>query len=135
MNTFLKQKITVFNAINILASLAMLASLCLIQLNGITTALGYQHVVVALIVTAALTTFRFWLQRRAVKRQPVKVQLSILFYTLMLTLFTLFIYFTCEHDNSRTTHALAYALLLSALTIPTRPQPTLDDLTTKSSDK
>lgn len=126
----LTKRMNAINPVNILVPLAMLVSLCLIQLNGTTTALGYQHIVVALIFTVVLTAVKFWLQRK-----PAKRPFSIPFYALILTLLALFIYFTCEHDSSRITHTLAYTLLLSALTIPVRPQPTFDNLTTKSSDK
>lgn len=126
----LTRRMNAINPVNILAPLAMLASLCLLQLNGATAALGYQHIVVALIITAALTAFKFWLQRK-----PAKKIFSIPFYALMLTFITLTSYFTCEHDSSRITHTLAYTLLLSVLTIPVRPQPTFDNVTTKSSDK
>ncbi|NQZ07545.1 MAG: hypothetical protein HRT35_10325 [Algicola sp.] len=126
----LTRRMNAINPVNILAPLAILASLCLIQLNGATAALGYQHIVVALIITAALTAFKFWLQRK-----PAQRPFSIPFYALSITFVMLATYFTGELDSTRIPHALAWCLLVSALTIPVRPQPTSGNLTTKSSDK
>lgn len=127
----LTKRMNAINPVNILAPLAMLVSLCLIQLNDTTTALGYQHIVVAFIITAALTAVRFWLQRK-----PAKKIFSIPFYALNITFVMLatYFYFTGELDSIRIPHALAWCLLVSALTIPTRPQPRFDNLTTKSSN-